>query len=60
MLRTGNVVIGTLPANLVADVCDKGARYFHLTLDLPLVYRGRELSAAEMGARLEEYSAMRK
>jgi len=56
-------VIGTLPVNLAADVCDKGARYFHLTLDLPLVYRGRELSAAEMaelGARLEEYSAKRK
>lgn len=54
----GDTVIGTLPVNLAAVVCDRGARYLHLTLDLPPDWRGRELSAAQMtacGARLEEY-----
>lgn len=54
----GDTVLGTLPANLAAAVCANGARYLHLTLDLPPDWRGRELSAAQMaacGARLEEY-----
>lgn len=54
----GDTVIGTLPVHLAAAVCARGARYLHLTLDLPPDWRGRELSAAQMtacGARLEEY-----
>jgi len=54
----GDTVIGTLPVHLAAAVCANGARYLHLTLDLPPDWRGRELSAAQMaacGARLEEY-----
>ncbi len=54
----GDTVIGTLPVNLAAAVCARGARYLHLSLDLPAERRGRELSAADMaacGARLEEY-----
>lgn len=57
-VETGDVVIGTLPVNLAAQVCARGARYLHLTLDLPAAWRGRELSAADMaacGARIEEY-----
>jgi CRISPR-associated protein Csx16 len=59
----GDIVIGTLPANLAADVCAAGGRYLHLALDLPAALRGRELSAAEMracGARLEEYLIQRR
>lgn len=54
----GDTVIGTLPVNLAARVCARGARYFHLSLELPVGWRGRELSADELqacGARLEEY-----
>ncbi len=54
----GDTVIGTLPVNLAAGICASGARYLHLTLDLPPEWRGRELTAAQMtacGARLEEY-----
>jgi CRISPR-associated protein Csx16 len=54
----GDTVIGTLPVNLAAAVCARGACYLHLTLDLPPDWRGRELSAADMaacGARLEAY-----
>ena len=51
-----DVVIGTLPANLAAEVCARGATYLHLSLDLPEGARGRELSADDLdhfGARVE-------
>lgn len=54
----GDRVIGTLPVNLAAEVCAKGARYLHLSLRLPAEARGTELSAEEMrryGASLREY-----
>lgn len=57
-VRPGDTVVGTLPVNLAAAVCARGARYLHLTLELPAALRGRELSAAELeahGARLEAY-----
>lgn len=57
-LHSGDVVIGSLPVNLAAHVCACGARYVHLTLDLPLEARGRDLTMEEMrryGARVEEY-----
>lgn len=55
----GDIVIGTLPVNLAEKVCSNGARYYHLSLDLPFEARARELSAEEMtrfNARLEEFS----
>lgn len=61
-VQAGDVVIGTLPVNLAADVCARGGRYLHLSLDLPAEWRGRELSAADMaacGARIEEYRVQR-
>ena len=56
-VRPGDVVIGSLPVNLAAQVCSRGGRYLHLCLELPRDIRGRELSAEEMrqlGAWLEE------
>ena len=61
-LQAGDVVIGTLPVNLIAAACARGARYFHLVLDLPAEARGRDITAQDMdsfGARLEEYRASR-
>ncbi len=58
-IQPGDVVIGTLPVNLAAEVCARGGRYYNLTLDLPQEARGRELSAGDLeryGARLEEFS----
>jgi len=58
VIQTGDVVIGTLPVPLAAEVCQRGARYCNLTLDLPEAMRGQELSADELsalGARLEEF-----
>lgn len=61
-IRPGDVVIGTLPVNLAAAVCARGARFFNLSLDLPAEARGRELSAYELeryGARIEEYEILK-
>lgn len=58
----GDTVIGSLPVNLAADVCARGARYLHLSLELPASLRGRELSADEMralGARVVEFRVER-
>ena len=57
-ITPGDVVIGSLPVNLAYEVCRRGARYRHLTLDLTPRLRGVELSAEEMRqcrARLEEF-----
>lgn len=57
-IHPGDVVIGTLPVNLAAQVCARGGRFFNLSLDLPAEARGRELTADDLerfGARLEEY-----
>lgn len=57
-VRSGDVVIGTLPIHLAASVCERGARFINLSLDVPQHARGRELSADDMEyfqAKLEEY-----
>ncbi len=54
----GDMVIGTLPIHQIARICDRGARYLHLALELPAELRGKELSGAELfalGARLREF-----
>jgi CRISPR-associated protein Csx16 len=58
IITPGDTVIGILPVNLAARVCERGGRYFNLSLDLPADARGRELSADELeayGARIEGY-----
>ncbi|MGH9890645.1 MAG: CRISPR-associated protein Csx16 [bacterium] len=58
VVQAGDVVIGTLPVNLAAEVCARRARYLHLILPLPPELRGRHLTAEDMarlGARLDEY-----
>ncbi|MBK8964195.1 MAG: CRISPR-associated protein Csx16 [Candidatus Competibacteraceae bacterium] len=60
-VQPGDVVIGTLPVNLAARVCERGGRYLHLSLELPSDWRGRELSAADLrqiGARVREYRVL--
>jgi CRISPR-associated protein Csx16 len=57
-IRAGDTVIGSLPVNLAARVCAAGARYQHISLELPAHLRGRELTADELtalGARLQAY-----
>ena len=61
-VNPGDIVIGTLPIHLAAELQVRGARYLHLSLNLPAELRGRELSAEQMNqarARIEEYRVIR-
>lgn len=62
-IHPGDVVIGSLPVNLAAEVCARGAIYKHLSIRLEAADRGRELSAEEMDsceATLENYHVERR
>lgn len=55
-IASGDVVIGTLPANLAAAVSTRGAVYLHLSVGLPEEARDKELSAQDLdrfGAKVE-------
>jgi CRISPR-associated protein Csx16 len=57
-IHPGDVVIGSLPVNLAAEACARGAIYRHLSIKLEAADRGRELSVEEMDAceaTLENY-----
>ena len=63
IVARGDIVFGTLPISTAAEVVSKGARYVHLTLDIPQERRGEELGSEEMqtyGARLEEFHIERR
>lgn len=57
-VAAGDTVIGSLPINLVADICARGAIYFNLSLNLPVHLRGQELDVDDLEhcqAILEKY-----
>jgi CRISPR-associated protein Csx16 len=57
-IHSGDTVIGSLPVNLAAEVCARGAAYRHLSLKMQAADRGQELSAQELNrleATLETY-----
>lgn len=61
-ISPGDTVAGTLPVHLAAGICARGARYLHLTVDLPEHARGRELTSDDLqrfGARLEPFLVRR-
>ncbi|CAM3510678.1 CRISPR-associated protein Csx16 [Halomonas lysinitropha] len=61
-VTAGDIVIGTLPIHIAADITAKGADYWHLSLNLPVELRGCELTAelmAHYGARLERFGILR-
>lgn len=54
----GDIVIGTLPINMVCELQNRNIKVLSLILDLPLKLRGKELSQAELvacNARLVNY-----
>ncbi|UYV19470.1 CRISPR-associated protein Csx16 [Halomonas qaidamensis] len=54
-VAAGDRVIGTLPVQLVADVCERHAEYWHLSIEMPPALRGHELDADQLeclGAKL--------
>lgn len=57
----GDVVIGSLPIQMVAELCKKNALYYHLTLNLTYAMRGKELTASDLhhiGAALKQYKVV--
>ena len=63
LLKNGDVVIGTLPINIVYALNFKGIRYIHLALQIPAELRGQELSAEQLiqcQAMLQEYTVTQK
>lgn len=62
VVRSGDVVIGSLPVHLVAEVCEHGGRYLHLSMEMPQEMRGKEITADDMracNARLEGFRVLR-
>lgn len=58
VINKGDCVVGTLPIQMVAEICNKGARYKHLEVVVPFEYRGVELTAEQLetfGATLTEF-----
>ncbi|KLV01453.1 CRISPR-associated protein [Photobacterium aquae] len=61
-VKPGDTVIGTLPINLAFRVCQLGAIYQHLSLEIPRHLRGVELTSREMeqcGISLERYRVIK-
>ena len=61
LVCAGDIIVGTLPVNLIAQINALGARYFHLNIPMPADLRGQELTAdqlTQLGASLIEYSVM--
>lgn len=57
-IASGDVVIGTLPVHLAAQVCARGGRYLHLAVAVPACLRGAELTGLDLvrlGARLQRF-----
>lgn len=58
LVQTGDVVIGTLPIHLAAQVCEKGATFYFLSVNVSREQRGTELTAkqiSEQGGCLQSY-----
>ncbi|MCV6547909.1 MAG: CRISPR-associated protein Csx16 [Cohaesibacter sp.] len=61
-INPGDIILGTLPVFLAAEICKRGARYFHLSIDIPVNMRGTELAADDLDrldAQLQEYDVRR-
>ncbi len=61
-MAPGDAVYGTLPVPLVAELCERGMEYWHLSIPMKAADRGRELSADDLdslGATLERFWCVR-
>ena len=47
-VQAGDVVVGTLPVHLAAQVCEKGAKFYFLQMPQQFVNRGSEYTAEQM------------
>lgn len=57
-IKAGDVVTGTLPINMVANICELGAIYRHLVMNMSFEDRGKNLTPdqmADLGAHVKRY-----
>ncbi len=47
-IAAGDIVIGTLPVHMAAQVCERKARFIALTINVPQSHRGKEISLDQM------------
>ena len=62
IIQANDVVLGTLPLHLAAEVCERGASFYFLTLPQQFSERGIEHSAESMwiaGAKLQRFHVQR-
>ena len=61
-VRPGDSVMGTLPVELAAEVCRRGAKFYALCLTVSETQRGHGLTAEDLDrqdARLQRYHVVR-
>ncbi|VEI57500.1 putative CRISPR-associated protein, VVA1548 family [Pasteurella multocida] len=47
-IQADDVVIGTLPIHLAAQVCEKGAKFYFLSINVTAQQRGTELNVQQL------------
>ncbi|MGY4676973.1 CRISPR-associated protein Csx16 [Pasteurella sp. P03HT] len=47
-IQSGDIVIGTLPVHLAAQVCEKGTKFYFLSLNVTAEQRGTELTVQQL------------
>ncbi len=60
-VKDGDILVGILPINLIADINKKGGRFFALTMIIPAELRGVELSeeqVRDLNPSLQEYQVV--
>lgn len=61
-IKAGDIVIGSLPVNKIAQLNQQGVRFISLELDMKPQHRGVELTEQQLpllNARLQEYLVLR-
>ncbi|WP_314869963.1 CRISPR-associated protein Csx16 [Aggregatibacter kilianii] len=48
LVQADDVVIGTLPIHLAAEVCQKGAKFYFLSINVAPEQRGTELTCKQL------------
>ncbi len=48
MIQQDDIVIGTLPVHLAGQVCEKGAKFYFLSVNVTKEQRGKELNKNEL------------
>ena len=54
-IQADDIVIGTLPIHLAAQVCEKGAKFYFLSVNVTKEQRGKELTAKQL---TEQYCSL--